>query len=421
VSPFADFLVRALNLLVLALAPPFCSPAPAEGHGLLPGVAAGVVLAALLFAAGTLRVRLGGRAGLAAAVLIGAAVAAALIGADVFRAERGPLGRGVLYVAVPLWAGLAVVVVDVVGRRWGAHAPGDLRRARAVAGALVAGAFVVLFAPCGRWLLSPEGMWLEALRYDGDDAAAVEALTRAPLRAKRYEAALTVMDRCLGVSPGACACLARRAEVGLRTLASPQAIDGARAALDRCPQSIAARATLAEALALFGDAEQGEQEARAGLEKAEDARLRYALGLALQRAGRLPEALDEARRALKLGGGRDAALLVGSLAITVGDLDTAVEALRPVVAADPGDAEAVYDLALVAHKRGDYNGARQGYLAALRANPRLAEARYNLVDLTLSRGAVDEARHHLERFVATFPDDARGAVLARRIAAAPRP
>jgi tetratricopeptide (TPR) repeat protein len=420
VPALADLLVRALSVMALALAPPFSSPAPAAARGPLPGVAAGVVLAALLLAAGTLRVRLGGRAGLAAAVLIGAAVAAALIGADVFHAERAPLGRGVLYVAVPLWAGLAVVAVAVAGRRFG-HDEGNRRRARALAGALVAGVFLVLFASSGRWLFSPENMWLEALRYDGDDDAAVEALTRASMRAKRYEAARAVVDRCLVVSPGACACLAGRAEIGLRTLAAPQAIDGARAALGRCPQSLAARATLAEALAVYGDAEQAEQEARAGLRMADDARLHYALGLALQRFGRGAEALDEAKRAMKLGAGRDASLLVGSLAITAGDLGTATEALRPLVAANPDDAEATYDLALVAQKSGDYNAARQGYLAALRANPRFAEARYNLVDLTLSRGAVDEARHHLDRFVATFPDDARGAVLARRVAAASRP
>jgi tetratricopeptide (TPR) repeat protein len=179
---------------------------------------------------------------------------------------------------------------------------------------------------------------------------------------------------------------------------------------------LAVRVAAAEAFAVFGDAEAGEQEARAALEKADTGQLHYALAAALSRLGRRAEALEEAKRAVQLGAGRDASILLGQLAITAVQLDVAAAALKPVVAADPDDADALYDLALIAHMRNDYNGARQGYLAALRANPRLANARYNLVDLTLSRGAVDEARHHLQRFVEAFPGDPRAAVLAQRVA-----
>ncbi len=182
-----------------------------------------------------------------------------------------------------------------------------------------------------------------------------------------------------------------------------QALAEARAAFDRCPSSAAARATEAEALAIYGDAEQAEQAARAGLALRDDGRLRYALALALDRTGRTAEAIDEAKRAVALGAGRDASLAVGSLAIRAGDLDTAAAALTPLVAADPGDAIAQYDLALVADRRNDYNRAREGYLAALRADPQQAQARHNLVYLTLRQGAVGEARHHAERFAASFP------------------
>ena len=128
---------------------------------------------------------------------------------------------------------------------------------------------------------------------------------------------------------------------------------------------------------------------------------------------------------------RDGAVLLGKLAIAAydaarksghppppGDLDTAAEALRPVVAADPADADAQYDLALIAERKGDYNRARQGYLAALLADPRYANARINLVFLTLKHGSVDEARHHAERYAATFPGDPTGASLAQVVAAA---
>jgi tetratricopeptide (TPR) repeat protein len=406
--------LRAVYLLGLAIAPPLLSPAPeaqgaSAGGASFAGVVAVLLLAAVLFAAGRLRVRLRGPDGLAAASLIGASVAAALVAGDLFHGEHGPLGRGVVYVAVPLWAGFAVTAGAVAARRYGSG--GRLRRPGVVAGALVAAVAVALFALSKTRLDSSEHMWLAELRHDGDDADAAEALTRAALRARKYDAALALLDRC----PGACACLAQRAQIALRTR-SPQAVIEATAALERCPTSSSARATAAEALALFGDAEQAEQAARAGLEKSDDGRLHYALSLALDSEGRHGEAVEEAKRAVKLGAGRDAALLVGSQAILTGDLDAAVEALQPVVAADPDDADAQYDLALVADRRHDYNRARQGYLAALRGDPRHASARYNLTLLTLGQGALDEARHHAQRFAASFPDDPRGAYLVQRVA-----
>jgi len=89
------------------------------------------------------------------------------------------------------------------------------------------------------------------------------------------------------------------------------------------------------------------------------------------------------------------------------------KALAPIVAADPTDAEALYDLALIADKRGDYNGARSGYLAALRYDSTLADARYNLVMLTQKRGVFEEAKHHAKKFAEAYPNDPRGADLAR--------
>ena len=409
-----DLLVGAVELLALALAPPFFSPAPPPGGGSLSGgIAAAAVLAALVVGAGRLRTRPGGRAGRGAAVLIGAAVAAALVAADVFRGDRAPLGRGVLFVGVPLWAGLALLAGGVAERRFGG-------RARLLAPALVAAAFGVLLAGAAGWLLSPERMWLAALARDGDDAVAIEALTGVALRGKRYDAVQAVLDRCLAANPGACACLARRADVAVRTGPPARALAEARAAFARCPASPSARASAAEALAIHGDPVKAEQEARAGLAMGDDGRLHHALALALDRSGRAAEALEEARRAVKLGAGRDASLALGSLAIRAGDLEAAAEALGPLVAADPGDAAAQYDLALVADRRGEYNRAREGYLAALRADPQQAQARYNLVFLTLRQGALAEARHHLERFAAAFPGDPQRAVLARAVEEAAR-
>ena len=408
-----DLLLRAAHLLALAIAPPLFSPAPSTAQ--VPpaaAIAAGLVLVALIVGAGRLRHRLPGPHGLAAAALLGAAVAAAVVAGDVFQGDRGPLGRGVVYVAVPLWAGLAVVAGAVAERRL------RIRRARIAGAALVVALGGGLFAASMGDLSSPERMWIAALRHDGDDSAAVDALIRVPLHARKYDAVIAVLDRCRASAPRACACVAGRVEVALHTLPSKQAIDEAVAASQRCPDSASMRAALAETLAFHGDPEQAEQAARAGLQRSDDARLHYALCLALDREGRAAEAIEEAKRAVKLGAGRDASLALGSMCITSGDLATAEEALRAIVAADLGDADAQFDLALVADKRNDYNRAREAYLTTLRVDPRYAAARNNLVYLTFREGALDEARHHAERFAAAFPDDPRGPVLARLVAAA---
>jgi tetratricopeptide (TPR) repeat protein len=412
-ADFADVAQRAAYLLALAVAPPLLSPAPVLDPGPLHTAIAMTLLAAVVVAAGRLRVRLGRPAGSAAAALVGAAVIAALVEADLSRGDFRPLGRGLFYVALPLWAGIAVVIGALAARRGAQTAK--------IAAALVAVCGASVAAWSLRWLVSPERMWWEALAKNGDDIASLDALTRADVRARRYDAVLAVVGRCIDANPRACACHALRVDVASKSGAGETAIAEAYRAREACPASRAVRAASAEALATWANAAQAEQEARAQLQEVEDGRLHYAIAIASQRLGRPRDALEEAKRAVKLGAGRDAALYLALLAINAGDLDAAAQALTPVVAADPSDGDALYDLALIADRRNDYNGARQGYLAALHADPKLAPARYNLVWLTLRAGAIDEARHHAERFAASFPDDPRRASLTKLVADASSP
>ncbi len=108
---------------------------------------------------------------------------------------------------------------------------------------------------------------------------------------------------------------------------------------------------------------------------------------------------------------RDAAIEASRTAIDAQDWKTAQRLLAPLVAANPADAEAQYNLGLANHRTGNYNAARSGYLRALRAKPNFPDARYNLAVLTWSRGVKDEARHHVAQFVAAWPDDPRGGEL----------
>lgn len=145
--------------------------------------------------------------------------------------------------------------------------------------------------------------------------------------------------------------------------------------------------------------------------------------LELEAAGRHVEAQVEVERSIAAGAGRDAKLLAAKLAIVREDLDAATALLEPLAAADPNDADVQYNLALIAQRRGSFNKARAGYLAALRADPNYASARYNLAVMTWNAGAREEAQHHARKFLELRPDDPRAAELRRTVEldAAPAP
>ena len=136
--------------------------------------------------------------------------------------------------------------------------------------------------------------------------------------------------------------------------------------------------------------------------------------LELEAAGRMVEARAEVELALAGGAGRDAQLLAAKLAILRDDLDTAARLLEPL-AADGTDALVLYNLGLIAQRRGTYNLARSRYLAALKADPNYAPARYNIALLTFDAGIKDEAHHHATKFIELSPGDPRGPELAARV------
>jgi tetratricopeptide (TPR) repeat protein len=255
-------------------------------------------------------------------------------------------------------------------------------------------------------------MWLVTLFRDGNSARALDELTRTN---HDVSYALNLVDRCVATNPTHCTCLAKRSDLRQRSHDVDAALADARLASTTCPQDASAQVALIVALVAKGEATQAEEIARAALTQNSDAKLHYGLAVALQGQGRLQDAATSARRAVELGAGRDAELLVAALAILSGDLDAAKTTLAALVAASPNDAEARYDLALVADKKNDYNGAREGYLAALKLDPNLANARYNLSLLTLRRGVIDEARHHAKKFAEAAPGDPRIPELMRRI------
>lgn len=154
--------------------------------------------------------------------------------------------------------------------------------------------------------------------------------------------------------------------------------------------------------------------ARAAERATQDGAL-YRRALELEAAGRLVEAAAEVERAIAAGAGRDARLLATKLAILREDWDAAAPHLEHLLQENPRDADAQYNLGLVAQRRGSFNKARAAYLAALRADPSYAPARYNLAVLTWDAGARDEARHHAQKFLELAPGDPRAAELRRKV------
>lgn len=141
-----------------------------------------------------------------------------------------------------------------------------------------------------------------------------------------------------------------------------------------------------------------------------EAERQYKEALELEAAGRHEESRIAVEQAIASGAGRDAKLLAAKLAILRDDLDEATRLLEPL-AADGGDALVLYNLGLVAQKRGKYNNARSRYLAALKADPNYNPARFNLAVLTWEAGVKDEAQHHARKFIEAAPDDPHAAKL----------
>ncbi|MDI3291901.1 tetratricopeptide repeat protein [Polyangium sp. 15x6] len=402
-SILVETITRAAHAFALAIAPPLFAPEPAPGS-ITGALLATVVLAAVVFGA----LRLGARvrsteARIAAAALVLSVVVSLVVGAYV-RGPRAPLGRGVLFVAVPLWTGLAACAAIVAPRR----------NARLVASAVVA-LGLVLFGASAEWLFSTPQMWWQTVLRDGDARRALEVIIGPHARARDHAAALAVVDRCLTRKPASCACASRRAFVMLHLRDVPRALDAAEAAATQCPTDPLVHAAHAATLAANGEGKRAEEVARAALVDGGEPLLEYALALALDQQGRTAEAVASARRAYEGGVGRDAAVLLGALLIRENDLDGAEKVLAPIPKEAPNDAEALFDLGIVADKKNDYNRARERYLAALRADPSLTAARRNLALLTLRFGILEEAKHHARKLVDATPGDARSIELLRRI------
>jgi tetratricopeptide (TPR) repeat protein len=121
---------------------------------------------------------------------------------------------------------------------------------------------------------------------------------------------------------------------------------------------------------------------------------RYNLALALKRADRLQEAIDELMRVLDLEPRPEAHYQLGVLHLHRGDLDRAAAALRSAIAARPDYADAHYTLGAVLQARRDWSGATVALRRATALRPDLAGAHDTLARVLRASGDEAGARTH---------------------------
>jgi tetratricopeptide (TPR) repeat protein len=241
-------------------------------------------------------------------------------------------------------------------------------------------------------------------RPSAAEATAIAA-SRTQIAADDRAGALTTLQGCAAREPRACACADAAEELAVDLSRYAEAWAAVEKVTCRAARHAGARA---EALVATGHTPDGMREADAALAlDAGEAHATYARAWALSLGGDAQAAAQAARRAVDLGRGVPAMLLLGMLSFDAGDVAGARTAFEKAAVLAPGDARVLYDQALVAQKQGRYRDAREGYLRALAVDPKMADARYNLVVLTHAAGADDEARHHLDLLAAIAPGDAR--------------
>jgi choline-sulfatase len=194
------------------------------------------------------------------------------------------------------------------------------------------------------------------------------------------------------------------ARVGRREEAIAALKEGIRASAATTVPSLrmAALERLSFLLISSGQAEEGLALAQPDLFT--DTEALNAIGVALGRAGRSAEAARAFQRVLALDPGNALAHFnLGTALLDAGDFAGALDHLEQSVRSNPKSAAAWSSLGLARIRRGDEPGAVECWRRALQLDRAQYAALYNLAIAEGRRGEVREARAALERFVAEAP------------------
>ena len=399
-----EVLSRVAHLFALLFAPRLLSPDPAAG-----GIDFAVVGALILIAGPAVGVVLVRQWDvLEAKLALGLWLCAdlALIGTAMGTSSRGaPLLSG-YYIAAPfVWSALAATMATLAGQYLGVSF-----KNKRMGGAIITLAIgIFIFRDASSLLSNTSDQWSAALAADPDHERALFALGDKVSPAS--------LEACVTKRPSACACRVLRAERALdveRGAAALEELGHASCAGHRLERRAYAAQALGLAMTNRGP-EASEAATKVLGEAPEDARALFAMALAASQRQDVDAAIDFAKRASERGTARGPLLLSSQLLIGKGDFAGARAVIAKLLEQHPDDPDAVYNLAVISDREGNYNAAREGYLKALKLRPAMANARYNLALLTLRNGFTEEAKNHIRRFGEAFPDDPRRAGLEARI------
>lgn len=310
-----------------------------------------------------------------------------------------------------VWAAIA----GTAGTLAGAHVGSSFKNKR-MGGAIAVIALAFFSFRAGSHLIaSPTEQWRKILAASPADPHALDALKS---EIEDPQKGTEMLAACVTASPGHCYCRTVRAEAALKRDLWERAIEELTQATS-C-ESVSDRNARARALALaLGKRTDEAQSAIGEWKGGEDAWISYARALVQSNAGETKEAIGSAKTAVELGAGRGAELLLAALHILLDQLDDANVVLEHILAANPNDADALYNQALIFDRKGDFNKARQAYLKTLQVRPNSPDARHNLALLTLRHGVRAEAEHHARKFSESWPNDPRAQPLLARVGAGP--
>jgi tetratricopeptide (TPR) repeat protein len=397
----SDGLWRGMVLMALALAPGLApvdvAPSPSNTVAALRCVFVVVVIGAVAWAVAAWRRFAPGSAASVAGTLV------VVLGLGVFwPSERWPLSRGLWLVAPMVWSCLALGagrLVAALNRRrpprrriWVTAAP---------LGTAMAG--VLSLAAAAPRLRSRDVL---LMANPGFEPAAMQEAARLE-RSGDPERAIGRLRACADANPRACACLAGAVPIALdrRRWADVLAWTGRKGP---CVAVARLSGVRAEALAGVGRIEESVETARSALQRfAADPNAAYALAIASRIRGDRVAADRYAQQAIGSGRGNVARLFLGMLRMEGGDFAGSRREFESVIANDPQNVAARYDVALLEQKEDHYGRAREGYLRVLDLDPDFVDARYNLVLLTIGIGAKAEARQHLIELERIAPSDPR--------------
>jgi tetratricopeptide (TPR) repeat protein len=404
-----EFFVRVAWLLGLVLYPPALSPEPtASGSVLIGLVGVAVILVLALLVYRFARHYFGFESKLAA-VLDAAALVALLVGAQ---NSSKPLLSAYYGVAPFVWAALASTLATLAG----AHLGSNFKNKRMGAAILTIALGLFSFRDSATLIASEAEQWRSLLARAPANPRALEALKDEVEGGPRSE---PLTAACVAAEPNHCYCRTVRAETALSRDRFASALEELAQA-SGCDGTQDRRINRAKALAFaLGKRTDEADAALQAWGAGDDGWISYAAALTASQRGDSVAALQHATRAVELGAGRGAELLLAALQIIAGQLEPAGVLLDRLIASNPNDADAVYNRALVFDRTGNYNESRQAYLRALAIRPNSPDARYNLALLTLRYGARAEAEHHARKFAESWPNDPRGQALQARIGSGP--